>query len=283
VQPIIHTLKLIRVVNCLLAAFGVVVGARMAWTFPVYYGPALTAMAAFLVCAAGNALNDLSDIEIDRINHPGRVLVAGELTTRYALILSIVLNVLAVVLAVAVNLEVTAIVVFAAALLVLYNLWLKRLPLIGNLAVALLAALTFMAGGFAVDSILALTLPGPLIPAVFALLFHFVREIVKDVQDMEGDRRAGYRSLPLVIGQSKSLIIALVLFIILLLCILVPIWMGWFGRTYEIITVYIVGLPLLGLLVFLWGNPNPRMLRIASNGLKVGMVLGLAALVTTIL
>jgi geranylgeranylglycerol-phosphate geranylgeranyltransferase len=283
VQPIINTLKLIRVVNCLLAAFGVIVGARMAWTFPVYYGPALTAMAAFLVCAAGNSLNDLSDIEIDRVSHPERVLVRGELTTQYALILSLVLNALAIVLALAVNLEVTAIIVVAIALLVLYNRWLKRWLLVGNLAVALLAALTFMAGGFAVDSVLALTLPGPLIPAVFALLFHLVREIVKDVQDMEGDQRAGYRSLPLVIGSSKSLIIALILFVILLVCILAPIWMGWFGRAYEVISVYIVGLPLLGLLVFLWGNPNPRMLRIASTGLKVGMVLGLAALVTTVL
>jgi geranylgeranylglycerol-phosphate geranylgeranyltransferase len=281
VQSVVETLKLIRIANCLLAAVGVVIGAHMASIEPVYYGPFVTAMAAFFVCAAGNSLNDVVDVDIDRIIHPERVLVHGSLSVRYALVLTVVLDSLAVILAAGVNAEVFGIVVLGILLLVAYNLRLKRLPLLGNLVVAILAGLTFMAGGYAVDSLLAVTLPGPLIAAVFAFVFHLVREIVKEVQDLEGDSRAGYRSLPIVFGPSTSLMIALFLFVVLVILTLVPIWMDWFGRTYEIITVYVVDLPLMALLIFLWGNPSPLMLRITSHALKAGMVLGLIALIST--
>jgi len=260
---------------------GVVIGAYMTWMMPVYYGPFIAALAAFFVCAAGNVINDIKDVDIDRVNHPDRVLVRGTISVRTATRLAIFLNILALICAIAVNREVAVVVVAAIGLLVWYNLRLKRAVLVGNLAVAMLSALTFMTGGWAVDSSLAVTLPGPLIPAVFAFFFHLVREILKDAQDVEGDSLAGYSSLPIRIGISRSLSIALGLFVLLLVLTLVPIWKGWFGRMYEIITIYIVGLPLMALLIFIWGNPSPRMLRIGSTALKIGMVLGLVALVST--
>jgi len=278
VQSLLDTLRLIRVFNCLLAMAGVWIGAHMTWLVPTYYGPLVASLAAFCVCAAGNVLNDIVDIEIDRINHPTRVLVRQALTVRFARWLTITFNLLAVALAVAVNWEVTAIVAGAVGLLVLYNLTLKKIALLGNVAVAFLAAFTFMTGGWAVDHLLAVTLPGPLIAAVFAFFFHLVREIVKDVQDIEGDRRAGYRSLPIRIGTSRSLIIAVGLFVILVLLTIVPVVTGWYGYAYEVITLYAVGLPLLAFLIFIWGNPVPRMLQAGSFALKAGMLLGLIAL-----
>ena len=81
---LIDIFRLIRVVNCLLAMIAVGVGAYMTVPSPVYYGPLVTALAVFFVCAAGNIFNDIVDIEIDRINRPHRVLVRGALTTRQA-------------------------------------------------------------------------------------------------------------------------------------------------------------------------------------------------------
>lgn len=57
-----------------------------------------------------------------------------------------------------------------------------------------------------------------------------------------------------------------------------PVYFGWFSRAYEVITIYLVDLPLLGLLIFVWGNPSQRLLRIGSFALKIGMLLGLLAL-----
>jgi geranylgeranylglycerol-phosphate geranylgeranyltransferase len=278
VSRIIEFIRLIRVINCLLAMVGVGIGAYFTWLTPVYYGPLVASLAAFFVCAAGNTVNDLVDIETDRINHPGRVLVRGTVSRAAALRLAIALNLLALLMAATVSLAVTIIAVAAVLLLLAYNLWLKKIVLLGNSTVALLAGLTFLTGGLAVDVSLAFRLPGPTIPLVFAFLFHLVREIVKDVADIEGDRRAGVRSLPQVVGVSAALLVALGLFLVLVILTYIPIFTGWFGRSYEIITVYIVGLPLLALLILVWGNPSGRMLTASSAALKVGMVLGLVAL-----
>ena len=274
----LEVLKLIRCVNCLLAAVGVLVGAAMTWVVPTYYGPVVAALSAFLICAAGNIVNDLVDEDVDRTNHPDRVLVRGAISRRSATNLAVVVHLLAMVVALAVSVVIAMTAAAIMALLFVYNLWLKRLPLAGNVLVAVLAALTFVIGGLAVNPHLTLALPGPLIAAVFAFFFHLVREIVKDVQDIEGDRRIGMRTLPHVIGVQKSLSLALALFVVLVLLTYLPILLSWFSAYYQVIAVYVVDLPLLLLLILVWGNPSRSLLRAGSVGLKAGMVLGLVAL-----
>ena len=280
-QRVLDIFRLIRVWNCLLATAGVWVGAYLTWLKPMYYGPMMAGLAAFFVCAAGNILNDIRDIEIDRINRPERVLVRGTISTGQALWLAITCAATATVLALAVNLLVLATVIVALGLLIAYDFGLKKIPVLGNLSIAILSALTFMTGGLAIGPKLPLVLPGPLIPAVFALLFHMVREILKDAEDIEGDRKLGITTLPQMLGKSKSLMVALLLFFVLVILTYIPVIEGWFGRSYEVITVYVVDIPLLALLIFIWGNPTRRMLRIGSLGLKLGMLLGLAALVVS--
>ena len=277
--PFLEFLRLIRLVNCLLAAVGVWIGAYLTWLTPVYYGPTVASIGAFFVCAAGNILNDYLDVDADRINRPDRVLVRGGLQRKTALRLVIAFNLVALITGLAVSLEVLAIASVTIALLTAYNFHLKRVPLLGNATVALLAGLTFMTGGLAVAPHFVLRLPGPLVAAVFAFLFHLVREVLKDVQDMEGDRQVALNTLPLRIGARKSLGLALAMYLVLVLLTYLPVFLHWYGRSYTIITVYIVDLPLLALLILIWGNPSGLMLKVGSVALKVGMVLGLVALV----
>lgn len=274
-----ETTRLIRIVNCLMAALGVWVGARLTPSEWALYDTTMAALAAFLVCAAGNVINDLVDTEIDRLNRPDRVLVRGALSRGYATGLAIVMNVLAVVVALTVNWTVTAVVILAIILLMLYNFRLKRTVLFGNALVALLGALTFITGGLAADLHAIWQLPGPLIPAVFAMLFHLVREIVKDVEDIVGDARRGVVTFPQVVGIRPALTTAIGLFITLVILTLVPIWAHWFGRWYHIITVYFVDLPLLAVLIAVWFRPRPGWLRLTSAALKIGMALGVVALI----
>ncbi len=273
-----EALKLMRVFNCLLAMVGVLVGAYMTWYQPFRYGPLMAAVAAFFICAGGNIVNDIVDVEIDKINRPYRVLVQGTLSTRFAVWLAVGTHIAALLCAWSVNTLVLVVAVVVGVLLLLYNLWLKRVPLAGNIVIALLGGLTFITGGLAIDSVMAFTLPGPLIPAVFAFFFHLVREIVKDVEDIEGDKKIGLTTLPQVIGVQKALSLALGLFLLLVLLTYIPVLTGWFGFTYKIITVYLVDLPLLLLLIFVWYRPTVRMVRAASTGLKLGMGLGIVAL-----
>jgi len=279
VSRLIDTFRLIRTLNCLLASAGVWIGARLTWIDPVYYGPTVASIAAFLICAAGNTMNDLVDVEVDRTNHPQRVLVTGRLGRKYVRNLAIGLNSAALVMAAAISFWIAVIGLVTIGFLAAYNLRLKRIPLAGNAVVALLAGMTFVTGGLTVDPALTLRLPGPLVAATFAFFFHLVREIVKDVQDMEGDRLAGLSSLPLKVGVSRALSLALGLYLVMVLLTYVPVLNNWYGRAYEIITVYLVDLPLLALMVVVWKCPSTRTLAIGSTALKAGMALGLAALV----
>ncbi len=277
-QRLWDTLRLVRAINCGLAAAGVVVGAYMTWVEPTYLKPILAALSTMLVCAAGNAMNDLLDIRSDRMNHPERVLVTGALSKQFAKALASGSAAAALVLAVFVNIDMLVATAVAMLLLATYNLGLKNLPVAGNVVVAILGGMTFLVGGMAVDPILVWVLPGPLIPAVFAVFFHLVREIVKDAHDMEGDRVVGSSSLPLTFGVGASMTVALVLFAVLTLLTIWPVAEGWFGLYYKIIAVYVVDLPVLAILIFVWGNPTLKMLSIGSAALKVGMALGVVAL-----
>ena len=258
---------------------GVLVGASFVWYRPIYYNPFMASLATFLVCAAGNVVNDLVDVETDRVNHPDRVLVRNALSRKYAIVLACILNITAVLVAYTVNLYVMLIALSAIGLLFLSNLWAKKILILGNLIIALLTGMTFIAGGAAVDINNVWTFPGPLIPAIFALLFHFVREIIKDIQDIEGDQRAGITSLPMVIGIPKAIMTAIILFFIMSIFTYMPIIKHWFGSWYKIITVYIIDLPLLAFLIFLWGSPTLKMLKLTTILLKVGMGLGIIALI----
>ena len=278
-RALLDYLKLIRVINCTIAAAAVLIGAYFTWTSTVYYAPVMSAIAAFLVCAAGNVVNDIVDIDIDLINQPQRVLPAGDISKSAATKLAIALTVVAVIVSLAINWQVLSAVMLAIALLALYNFKAKKIPIFGNLIIALLGALTFLTGGLAVDESLTFALPGPIIPALFAFFFHLAREILKDVEDIEGDRRVGIKTFPQVVGESRAMLAVLVLFFIMVVLTFIPVLAGWFGRAYEILTIYIIDLPLLLLLIFIWGNPSRKMLRIGSIGLKAGMLLGIVALI----
>jgi geranylgeranylglycerol-phosphate geranylgeranyltransferase len=255
------------------------VGAYFTWISPFYTGPILAAIAAFFVCAAGNIINDVLDINIDRINRPYRIIVSGGISKEKALRLALVFSVSALAISLFTNAWVFVTVLVALILVGLYNFRAKRTPVLGNLVVAMLAGLTFVTGGLAVDRLLAFTLPGPLIPAFFGFLFHLAREIVKDVEDIEGDRAFGVKTLPQVLGVSRALLVALGVFFVFSLASFIPVFQGWLGRTYEIIAVYLIELPTLLILIFVWGNPTPQMLRTGSLVLKGGMALGILALI----
>jgi len=279
-MPLIRSyLKLIRAGNCLLAASGVMIGAYFTWHSPFYLEPFLAALAAFMVCASGNIVNDLKDIAIDRINRPDRPLVSGAISKTQALRLATAFALLSIVTSLFINISVFISVVVALLLLSLYNFKAKEIPIIGNAIIAFLGGLTFITGGLTVDRSLTFALPGPLIPAIFAFLFHLAREIVKDVEDIDGDRRQGVTTLPQIVGVSRALLVALGVFFVFSLLSFFPVFKGWFGRWYEIIAVYFIDLPILLILIFVWGNPTPKMLRAGTMVLKGGMALGILALI----
>ena len=90
-------------------------------------------------------------------------------------------------------------------LIIGYNAKLKKFPLIGNIVVALILSLSFIYAGFVFDNIKPL-----IIPAVLAFGLTLIREIVKDMADVIGDKSVGLKTFPIVYGENKTIILCTV-------------------------------------------------------------------------
>lgn len=195
-------LRLARPGNCAMASVGALLasiicgGPEALSDFALDIVLSMATVAAFT--AAGNSLNDYFDKDTDKVAHPDRPLPRGILSPSAALNMSIILFVLALVLSVRVSHWSFVIVVTSIAVMVGYEMLLKAEGVAGNLAISWLTGALFLFGGAAVDNLgLASIL------AALAFLATLGREVVKDVQDMEGDKGAR-RTLPMRIGPRKA-------------------------------------------------------------------------------
>jgi geranylgeranylglycerol-phosphate geranylgeranyltransferase len=198
-------LRLVRWANALTAAGGVLVGA---W-FTTWAGLertiaiALATVAAIALTASANAWNDIADVDIDRVAHPDRPLVTGELSLAFADRVAMTAATVAVLCASAVSVTLGICTIGVLLLMRLYSPWLKRAGLVGNVVVAVLASLPFVYGSCAAG-LWQRGLPLVLI----AIPLHLARELAKDLDDRDADRGARH-TLPLVAGAPMARVMIL--------------------------------------------------------------------------
>lgn len=253
-----------------------IVGGYLQTSAPEHANLFLFALVASLICGAGNAFNDILDVDADRINHPGRPLPSGLLTIRQAKISALSCASGGMTISLFLTLPLQAITLVVSALLLWYNLSLKKAPLYGNALIAFLGALTVFSGGVASGDNIML-LPGSGFPALMAFLLHFAREILKDVHDLQGDQTAGGRTFPVLRGAKPALRLVALVVVLIVGASSVPIYFGWYGLPYTILVIVGVDLPLIAALLRLWKKPEPRSVSGASRALKLAMVMGLIA------
>lgn len=232
----------------------------------------LVAVAAFLALSAGNSLNDFCDVRIDRINKPKRPIPSGRVSRQQALIFSLILLGGSVQFGYRVNQTAFLIVVGVVVTLVAYAFWLKRTPLIGNLVVGGLTALTFIAGGVAKGTAREVL---PL--AIFAFLFTTAREIVKDIEDLPGDRAQSVATLPLLWGERRAISIALLLIGGGIIFSPIPYLLNWYSWIYLVLMIFGVDLVLVYLGFQLWTNPTQRNCARIQKWMKWNIFVGLLA------
>jgi geranylgeranylglycerol-phosphate geranylgeranyltransferase len=268
---------LIRPINVIIAAGAVLVGALASGIWPRGTDIVLACLVAAVITAGANAINDVHDVEIDRINRPRRPLPSGRLSRQQAAILGVILLVLGLGVSPALGLWGFLVALMVILLLAAYSARLKRTVLWGNLTVASVSGLAFIYGGIAVRR------PGPaVIPAGFAFLFHLGREILKDAQDVAGDRAGGARTLPAVAGVKEALGWASLVFIILIVVTPLPFVVGYYSLPYLVIVAFGVDLPLVWVIVSWRRNQNSDHLGRLSLLLKIDMWVGLAAILAGI-
>jgi geranylgeranylglycerol-phosphate geranylgeranyltransferase len=266
-------LKLTRLPNGLIAFLSVIIGAWSTNEAILWGKLILAGVSAFLIASGGNVINDYFDIEIDKINRPKRVLAQKEIEEKAALLFSIFLFWIGFILSFFLSFMAVCICLAVILLLIFYSYTLKKMPLIGNLAVSLVSALAFVYGG-----ILTTDFRIALVPAGLAFLFHLGREIIKDMEDQEGDKEFGVRSFPLVFGNKNSLILLTLIFSFLILFTIFPFIYKVFSLYYFLVVVFCVDLVLVWVMVSLWKNSSKENLNKASQILKIDMLFGLLAI-----
>ena len=263
------TLALVRPRNLVIAAGGVAVGGVLALGRVAFPDALLWAMASALgLGAAGNAANDVFDLEADRINRPLRPLVTGALSRQSAIIVSGIAGGVGLFAAWWVSGTLFVLAAAALAVMLAYSPWLKSRGARGNLAVAVVASLPLVYGAVAAGDGRA-----GLVPAALAALLHLAREIVKDVEDVAGDLALGRRTLAIAWGTAGARLAAAGVLLLFLPAALVPWAAGWYGWRYGLVVSLLdVGMALV--IVRLARGP----LAGARAALKWAMVAGMAAL-----
>ena len=232
----------------------------------------LVSIAALVLLSAGNAINDYCDYEIDRVNRPQRPLPSGRIRRRDALIFAILLVIIGIWLGTLINRNATAFAILVSIALVSYAFWLKRMPLIGNLVVSGLTGVTFVAGGVAINSVQA-----TLIPATFAFLFTTAREIVKDLEDTEGDLKNDVKTLA-ILNPQLAVKIAIGFMASVILFSPIPYLFGWYSWHYLVVVVLGVDLVLVGLAVHLWRDASKENCTRIQRWMKWDIFVGLGAI-----
>lgn len=229
-------LELMRPVNVIAASVLTFIGSFVAGGVteePIAVAAAVGATAAAV--GAGNAINDYFDREIDRINQPNRAIPRGAVSPRGALAFSVLLFAGAVVLALVLPRLAIGIAAVNLLALIAYTEVFKGLPGLGNALVAYLVGSTFLFGAAAVGE--SGELGSAAVLFVLAAIATLTREIIKDVEDVEGDREEGLNTLPIAIGERRALIVATILLVAAVVASPLPYLRDHFGMAYLLVVV----------------------------------------------
>ncbi|MDX9713572.1 MAG: geranylgeranylglycerol-phosphate geranylgeranyltransferase [Ignavibacteriales bacterium] len=266
-------IKITRPLNTAITFCVVVVAILISQKYPTKISLILLAsLTAALTAAAGNVINDLFDIETDKTAHPDRVLTKGTLTKTEAKSEYFLLNSIAAIIAVSLSTTPFVIVLLSISLLYIYSAYLKRIILVGNITVAALAGLAFIYGGVVTNNPKA-----AVIPAFFAFFINLIREIVKDIQDIDGDKKQKIITFPVRYGIQPAKKSAAILIIILIAFTFYPFIFQVYKIEFFVIVMIFVN-PVFIICVKNLLQKKAADIALTCNLLKLNMIIGLIAI-----
>jgi 4-hydroxybenzoate polyprenyltransferase len=302
-----HFIKLIRPINLLIIAI-TMYGVRFYILEVHYYEKVkdnaldffLLVFSTVIIAAAGNIINDYFDVRADRINKPERLIITKHIKRRWAILIHWIFNGIAFGIALYLSIKYQSLWFVFIHLLSINTLWFysmlfKRKVIIGNLMVAALTALVpilavvyFKVGNtyhmafseFKSDSWIAIiNYDFFYVLAFFAFVQNLAREIIKDMQDVEGDKLIYATSLPMIWGEKKAIWVVTLLLSILpifyLVFSLVYAKASFEGIHYYIATIPFILVVLINLIVvFLSFKDQTKRLKLYDNLIKISMLIG---------
>lgn len=261
----------------------------------------LLCLASVLIAAAGYIINDYFDVHIDRVNKPQKVLLDRYIRRRWAIFWHLLLSMVGVMISLVISFSIgdRFYVIGISNFLCVIALWVysttfKRRILIGNILISLLTAWTVwvvylseVIGWWWLPALTSLQKPAltkllrlAALYAGFAFIISLVREVVKDIEDVEGDRRGGCRTMPIVWGipvsKTFSAVWIVVLISILLITQFYVVQFGWWLSVAYLLLMVVA--PLCLVLHWLYLATTKAHYSRLSNWIKTIMLTGILSM-----
>lgn len=268
----------------------------------------LLVFSTILIAAAGNIINDYFDVKADRINKPEKLIIGQHIKKRWAIVSHWSLNFLAFSIACYLSWRYKTfwylfIHLLSINLLWFYSMYFKRRFLIGNVIIAGLTALVpilcgihfleliqsqrdYLPSNWSIDSPLHtgwafgsyFNTFVVLVFAFYAGLLNLIREIIKDIEDVEGDLLIRAKTLPIVLGKRKTKLIAITLLILVLLTSIPFLLDGYFIYKIKFLQafapVFLIPIGIIGVIILLAKKEEVKNLKRADLLIKLLMVVG---------
>ena len=260
----------------------------------------LLILSSLLIAAAGNIINDYFDRNIDEINKPQKKIIDKLIKRRWAIVMHIAFSFIAIIIGFYVDSQTPVFWLgFSNTICVLllfgYSISLKKKLLVGNVLISLLTAwvifvcflcyyrtLSFQGyEAFEVQAILRRFMRISFLYAGFAFVISLIREVVKDMEDMEGDKKYGCKTIPIAWGIPAAKVFVAVWLVVLIGMISIVqiyVWqLGWYWSAAYSILVIIA--PLIWILRKLYQAQVPKDYRKLSTIIKIVMLAGLLSMI----
>ncbi len=250
-----------------------------------------------LIAAGGNIINDYFDLNIDHINKPDKVIIDKYITRRWAIVLHILFSLISISLGVYIDNETKIhFLAFAnfvcIALSFIYSLSLKKKLLSGNVMIAFLLCWVIIVVTVCETEQFAFFSNKPTINvqkllrytylyAGFAFIINLIREVVKDMEDVEGDRVYGCQTMPIAWGINAAKVFVAVWLVILIgilvLLIFYALQTKWW--LFSLYAVILIVAPLILVFKKLSAAQTPKDYHGISSYIKMVMFTGILSMI----
>lgn len=235
-------IKILRPDEALMMALPVVIVAIVGHHFSV--SVLLGTLVVYLMAGAGNVINDIFDCEIDAVNKPGRPIPSGKISLKnariYAVALYLISGILSLIISYLINNFLFSVIILCSAVIIYaYSRYFKAMPLVGNIVVGGMIGFCFVVGGFILlcntqnwDIFRVSVYIG-----LLAAVANVARELVKDMEDVQGDKIGGAKTFPILYGKKASSVITILLLAVTVAVHVILYTFGIFNIAYIIILI----------------------------------------------
>lgn len=267
-------LGIARIPNCIMMGFAVIIGEFMSLgpAMPVY-SATVGFLVGFSLVAGSMAINDILDVDIDRINNPSRPIPSRRVSKTGAAAFAVVALVLGLLLASVLSSLNLAIAILAVILMLYYNRFGKRTGLFGNAVVSANLAIPFIFGG-AVGGVKS----SLYVFALIAFVAGMGREVIKGMADIAGDSKRGVRTLAVSKGLDVAAKTGAVFFVVAVLLSAIPATLGLVSWLY-VPPVLVCDLGFIYSAYSIVKDPSSGNALRSKNQALIWMLLGLVAFV----